>query len=126
MADIARQGARDPDVLQREIERTREELSRTIDAIVDRVSPTRIARRGIARVKENAGYWCDTVHDAFGSTLIRGETHPVEPPEGLAGDVRTTTYRVLRAPVPTSVLIAAGVAVVAVAAYAVWRHRRDG
>lgn len=43
--------ARDPDVIQREIEQTRAELADTIDAIADRLSPKRAAGRGAAAVK---------------------------------------------------------------------------
>ncbi|MEW9533024.1 DUF3618 domain-containing protein [Microbispora sp. NPDC049125] len=44
----------DPDALEREIERTRAELARTVDAIADRVSPKRVAERGVVRFKTNA------------------------------------------------------------------------
>jgi hypothetical protein len=45
---------RDPDALVREIERTRENLARTIDALTDRVSPASVARRTLSRVREQA------------------------------------------------------------------------
>jgi Protein of unknown function (DUF3618) len=45
---------RDPDALIKEIERTRENLARTIDALTERVSPGNVARRGLARVREQA------------------------------------------------------------------------
>jgi len=45
------QQQRDPDTIQREIERTRAELADTIDAIADRVSPRRAASRGASAVK---------------------------------------------------------------------------
>lgn len=43
---------RDPDVLIQEIERTRENLARTIDALTERVSPANVARRALTRVRE--------------------------------------------------------------------------
>jgi hypothetical protein len=43
---------RDPDALVKEIERTRESLARTIDALTDRVSPANVARRAFSRVRE--------------------------------------------------------------------------
>ncbi|HTT54206.1 MAG TPA: DUF3618 domain-containing protein [Streptosporangiaceae bacterium] len=43
---------RDPDVLLKEIEATRENLARTIDAIADRASPANIARRAADRARE--------------------------------------------------------------------------
>ncbi|HEX6471860.1 MAG TPA: DUF3618 domain-containing protein [Streptosporangiaceae bacterium] len=51
MADTAR----DPQALEREIERTRAELARTVDALVDRVNPKNAARRGVRALKEEAG-----------------------------------------------------------------------
>jgi len=46
--------ARDPESLEREIERTRDELARTIDALADRVSPKQVAERAVGRLKEEA------------------------------------------------------------------------
>jgi hypothetical protein len=51
MADTAR----DPQALEREIERTRAELARTVDALVDRVNPKNAARRSVRRLKTEAG-----------------------------------------------------------------------
>lgn len=45
---------RDPDALVKEIERTREDLARTIDALADRASPANVARRAAARLREHA------------------------------------------------------------------------
>ena len=51
--------AKDPEVLAADIERTREELAQTLDAIADKVSPKRVARRTSKKlgesVKEGAG-----------------------------------------------------------------------
>ena len=43
---------RDPDVLVKEIERTRQDLARTIDTLTDRVSPANVARREVVRLRE--------------------------------------------------------------------------
>ena len=43
---------RDPDAVVQEIETTRENLARTIDALTDRVSPGSAARRTLAKVRE--------------------------------------------------------------------------
>jgi hypothetical protein len=43
---------RNSDVLIQEIERTRENLARTIDALTERVSPGNVARRALTRVQE--------------------------------------------------------------------------
>lgn len=52
-------GSQDPEVLAKEIERTREDLAETFDAIADKVSPKRVAQRTTesvkATVKEKAG-----------------------------------------------------------------------
>ena len=49
----------DPDALAADIERTREELAETLDAIADKVSPKRVAKRTTKKVgdsvKEGAG-----------------------------------------------------------------------
>jgi LPXTG-motif cell wall-anchored protein len=45
---------RDPDALVKEIERTRENLARTIDALTERISPANAARRVAARAREQA------------------------------------------------------------------------
>ncbi len=44
----------DPDTLVKEIEQTRESLARTIDELTERVSPSGIARRSLARLREQA------------------------------------------------------------------------
>ena len=49
-----RVAVRDPDALIKEIEHTRENLARTIDALTERVSPGHIARRTLTRVREQA------------------------------------------------------------------------
>ena len=45
---------RDPDALVKEIERTRENLARTIDTLAERVSPANIARRTLSRAMDQA------------------------------------------------------------------------
>jgi hypothetical protein len=45
---------RDPDVLVKEIERTRENLARTIDELTQRVSPANVARNTALRLREQA------------------------------------------------------------------------
>jgi hypothetical protein len=56
MADSDTQPARvaiaAPDTLVSEIEATRADLARTIDAIADRVAPRNVARRTVERAKE--------------------------------------------------------------------------
>ncbi len=45
---------RDPDELVKEIERTRENLARTIDQLAERVSPANLARQTLDRVRAQA------------------------------------------------------------------------
>ncbi|REE98650.1 DUF3618 domain-containing protein [Thermomonospora umbrina] len=70
--------ARDPEALEKEIERTRQELARTIDALADRVNPRNVAQRGVARLKEEAGQVAATV----GAMVV-----PVEGEDGEPGEV---------------------------------------
>lgn len=60
---------RDPDSLVTEIERTRDNLARTIDAIADRVSPANNARRVMARVREQASK-VDVRYAAAGAAVV--------------------------------------------------------
>lgn len=53
MAEANREVAvRDPDELVTEIERTRENLARTVDQLADRVSPANVAKRALDRAGE--------------------------------------------------------------------------
>jgi hypothetical protein len=96
--------ARDPDVIQREIERTRAELADTIDAIADRLSPKRAASRGAKAVKAQVSSVLD--HGDSGGPLLAGE--PPQP-------------RKLRT---DRVLILVGAAAVVGTGVVVWRARR--
>ncbi|HEY2578780.1 MAG TPA: DUF3618 domain-containing protein [Streptosporangiaceae bacterium] len=62
--------ARDPDTLVSEIERTRDSLARTIDAITDRVSPANNARRAVERVREQASKIDPRYAAAAGAVVI--------------------------------------------------------
>ncbi|POM25138.1 hypothetical protein BTM25_37800 [Actinomadura rubteroloni] len=53
--------SRDPEALEKEIERARAELARTIDVLADRVNPRNVAQRGAERLKEEAGLVARTV-----------------------------------------------------------------
>lgn len=95
--------ARDPESLEREIERTRDELARTIDALADRVSPRSVAARGIARFKEEA----DQLTSAVAAII-----EPPDPEDRQAISRRNT-----------AILIGSGV-LLTVAAVGLWRGRR--
>ena len=45
---------RDPDELVKQIERTRENLARTIDTLTERVSPGNVAKRAMSKVLDQA------------------------------------------------------------------------
>ncbi len=42
----------DPDALVKEIQRTRENLARTIDTLADRVSPANVAKRTMSQIRD--------------------------------------------------------------------------
>ncbi|GIH70594.1 DUF3618 domain-containing protein [Sphaerimonospora thailandensis] len=102
----------DPDALERQIERTRAELARTVDAIADRVSPKRVAEREVAKAKANAKQFVTSFED-----LLRG--HPR----------RFTTYAPIdevgppRTPSMGPLLIGIGAAVAIGAAVVLLRRR---
>ena len=62
---------RDPDTLVNEIERTRENLARTIDAIAERVSPANNARKAMDRVREQVSQ-IDMRYVAVGGAVVVG------------------------------------------------------
>jgi Protein of unknown function (DUF3618) len=104
--------SRDPQALERRIERTRLELAQTIDELADRVNPRNVAQRGAERLKDEAGQ----VAKAF-SAMVKPSSngrHPQRdddaPPSSGGVDPR---------------LLAVGVgAAVAVTALVAWRRRR--
>jgi hypothetical protein len=74
MADTdAAPAAQDPDTLVTEIQRTRDNLARTIDAIAERVSPANNARRVLQRAREQASR-VDVRYVAAGATIMVGFT----------------------------------------------------
>ena len=63
--------AQDPDALVSEIERTRDNLARTIDAIASRVSPANNARKAMDRVREQVSQ-IDMRYVAVGGAVVVG------------------------------------------------------
>ncbi|MDP9846106.1 DUF3618 domain-containing protein [Streptosporangium lutulentum] len=104
----------DPAELERQIERTRAELAQTVDAIVDRVSPKRVAERGVAKVRSDVEHFVTQVGD-----LVTGATaKPVRlegEPENLWADEQ---------PSMAPVLIGVGAALAIGAMIMLWRRRR--
>ena len=101
--------ATSPEQIQAEIERTRAELAATLDTLVDRVSPKRVAGRGATKVKAAVGSAVESVRPA------RGPDDGIDE-AGFGGYQTTTTVRWER-------VAAAGAAVVVVLLL-VRRHRR--
>jgi gas vesicle protein len=62
----------DPEQIRRDIERTQSTLSTDVDALTDKVSPSRIAQRRVDRVRGTANRWKDKV---MGSDPYSGGTH---------------------------------------------------
>ncbi|MFC6082282.1 DUF3618 domain-containing protein [Sphaerisporangium aureirubrum] len=104
----------DPDALERDIERTRAELATTVDAIVDRVSPKRVAGRQAAKVKATAEHLLTSARD-----LIAG---PARYPA--YGELQDEPAADEAPPALAPILIGVGALVVAGAAITLWRRRR--
>lgn len=94
--------ARDPEAIERDIERTRDDLARSIDLLADRLSPKHVAQRSMTKAKEEAG----RVADDIGAMVRR---QPQDRP---------------RSPLTGPVLISAGVIVSVVAIQMLLRRRR--
>jgi hypothetical protein len=65
-------GSSDPDQLRREIERTQLALSTDVDALTEKVTPSRIAQRRVDRVRGTARGWKDRV---MGSEPVANGRH---------------------------------------------------
>lgn len=97
---------RDPEALERYIERNVQELARNVDEIADRVHPKKVARRGADRLREEAGQ----VARAVGGVVARPSEDDVDDVEGPGIDKR---------------LVLAGVAAaVTVTVVVLWSRRR--
>lgn len=94
-----------PSELERQIERARTDLARSVDAIVDRVHPKRVLERGMGRLKQRVG----------GATA-RLEAAADRDPDGSRDGGPAVRKEYLVA--------AAAVVVVGAAAIIVWRRRR--
>lgn len=126
MAHKARGNKREVDAVEQEIEQTRERLAVTIDELVDRVSPKRVAARGMSKAKQEMGQLTESMSGLFSADGIsRGTTRRIDPATGVADDVRSTDYVVRRGPAATrSLLIGGAVVAVAVTAVVIWRRSR--
>jgi hypothetical protein len=59
-----------PDALVTQIERTRTDLARTIDAIADRVAPSNVARRATGQLRERISQIDPLVGGAIGLAAV--------------------------------------------------------
>lgn len=127
------ENARNPDALNEEIERTRDELARTIDTIVDRAHPKNVARRSTDQLKENASQLKENAtamrgklpqrHTGdFHAQLAHRESESSSAGAHAAGSLQATGDK-LRAN-RVYVLAGAGLSVLVVAAVVVWRRTR--
>ena len=94
----------DPDRLAADIERTREELAETLDAIAEKVSPKRVAKRTTKRVATAVK---DTAHDAATSVKDTAVSAKEKVTGGSAAQVEaptvpTTSYAAPGAPYPVT------------------------
>ena len=121
--------AQDPDVIQREIDRTRQELARTLDAIAYKVSPRKHLDRGKAKAKgaleqgktkavetgQNVRHQVEARRNGSGSS-----SQVQTSDDGRGGQLYYSSGRELR----TDRVAMAAAAVVALLAYTVRRRRR--
>lgn len=100
----------DPEALAGEIDKTREELAETLDAIADKLSPKRVTARtkrkvgeaasgAVDSVKESAGHAADAVKSAAAKAKASSDAEPppvaeapveVAPPPGARADSAVT------------------------------------
>ena len=123
----------EPEDLEHHIERTRDDLAVTIDAIADRVSPKRVASRGVSQAKDAGRNALDAARSAMIAaqqkvTDLRAGTLSGGNPGGDAGAVRLpnpgmTSYTVERRPQNTKVIVG-GVAAAGVVLAMLLRRRR--
>jgi hypothetical protein len=59
----------DPDQIRRQIERTQDTLSNDVDALTEKVTPSRVVERRVQRARGLVGRWKDTV---MGSNPLQG------------------------------------------------------
>lgn len=108
----------EPEEIERDIERTRDELSVTIDAIADRVSPKRVASRGVASAKDKAQEALASVQQQV--ARLRDGSGDADGPQGTGA----TVYKVERR-TPSPAIIAAAAAAGSLLLTLVVRRRRN-
>ncbi len=107
----------DPAELERRIERTRAELAQTVDAIADRVSPKKVARRTVTRAETNAKQFLVSIGERV-SDAVGVAPRPVKlggEPEDLWAEEE---------PSLAPVLIGVGAVLAVTAVIMLWRQRK--
>ncbi|WP_433253316.1 DUF3618 domain-containing protein [Streptosporangium sp. CA-135522] len=107
----------DPAELERRIERTRAELAQTVDAIADRVSPKKVARRTVAKAESSAREFLVSVGDRV------GEAVGVAPRPVKVGDESDDLWADEQADL-APILIGVGAMLAVTAMVMLWRRRR--
>lgn len=79
--------ASDPEEIRREIERTQASLSQDVDALTEKVTPSRIVERRVDRARDTASRIKDKV---MGSNPLQSSGHTVSGHHQSGGDVRST------------------------------------
>lgn len=90
----------DPDRIRQEIEETQGRLSSDVDALAEKVTPSRIVERRVGRVRDAAGRWKDTVmgsdpqggHGTSG-TYLGGGPGPSGHAQNAAGTVQDAAHQ---------------------------------
>lgn len=134
---------RNADALQQEIERTRDELARTVDTITERVHPRNVSKRTVQQVKDDAAATRKRLPGGGGTNNFHKElahresesqsatAGPRQAPSGgshrSASSISTTLGGVgekLQAH-RTMVLASAGIVVVGTVTVVMWRRTRN-
>lgn len=87
-----------PDEIRAEIEQTRESLSLDVDAVADKVSPSKVAQRQTDKIRSTVSGWKDTVMgsaDEASGELSERAHHMAE---GVAGSARGVAQSAQQAP----------------------------
>lgn len=78
----------DPEVLADQIEKTREELAETLDAIADKVSPKRVAGRTKQKVKDGAAEKAASVKESAAEVAASVKSHAADAAASVKGSAQ--------------------------------------
>ena len=90
----------DPEVIRRDIESTRSDLSRNVDALTEKVSPSRVVGRRVDRAKDAVGSVKDKVmgsnDDPYDHGAVGGATDKASSVASSIGDTATSAPTIAR------------------------------